>query len=103
MAFPGDALCGNKNPNSKIEPGEPCALRAWAEGRMIYLELTDGRILGFPADRFKILKAASEEELKEVSVEVNGYALRWEELDEDLTVEGVVAGRFQLPLPEKAA
>lgn len=67
---------------------------------MIYLELTDGRIVGFPADRFKILKAASEEELKEVSVEVNGYALRWEELDEDLTVEGVVAGRFQLPLPE---
>ncbi len=82
---------------------EVCALRAWAEGRMVYLELTDGRIVGFPADRFKILKAASEEELKEVSVEVNGYALRWEELDEDLTVEGVVAGRFQLPLPEQAA
>jgi hypothetical protein len=47
---------------------EPCALRAWAEGRMTYLELTDGRIVGFPADRFKILKSASEEELKEVSV-----------------------------------
>ena len=70
---------------------------------MIYLELTDGRIVGFPADRFKILKAASEEELKEVSVEVNGYALRWEELYGDLTVEGVVAGRFQLPLPEQTA
>ena len=86
-----------------VVENESCALRAWAEGRMIYLELTDGRIVGFPADRFKILKAASEEELKEVSVEVNGYALRWEELDEDLTVEGVVAGRFQLPLPEQAA
>ncbi|MEY6433451.1 DUF2442 domain-containing protein [Thioalkalicoccus limnaeus] len=82
---------------------EPCALRAWAEGRMIYLELTDGRIVGFPADRFKILRAAPEEKLKKVSVEVNGYALRWEELDEDLTVQGVVAGRFQLPLPEQAA
>ncbi|WP_419632966.1 hypothetical protein [Thiolapillus sp.] len=34
---------------------------------------------------------------------MNGYALRWEALDEDLTVEGVVAGRFQLPLPEQAA
>ena len=85
-----------------IENG-PCALRAWAEGRMIYLELTDGRIVGFPADRFKILRAAPEEKLKQVSVELNGYALRWEELDEDLTVEGVVAGRFQLPLPEQAA
>ncbi|WP_211221099.1 DUF2442 domain-containing protein [Desulfotignum balticum] len=82
---------------------EPCAIRAWAEGRMIYLELTDGRIVSFPADRFKILKAASEVALKKVTVEVNGYALRWEELDEDLTVEGVVLGRFQLPLPEQAA
>jgi hypothetical protein len=33
-----------------------------------------------------------------VTLELNGYALRWEELDEDLTVPGVVAGRFQLPL-----
>ena len=82
---------------------EPCALRAWAEGRMIFLELTDGRIVGFPADRFRILKAASEEELKKVAVEVNGYALRWEELDEDITVEGIVTGRFQLPLPSQAA
>lgn len=82
---------------------EPCALRAWAEGRMIYLELTDGRIIGFPADRFRILSAAPDEKLKGVTVEVNGYALRWEELDEDLTVEGIVAGRFQLPLPDQAA
>ena len=82
---------------------EPCALRAWAEGRMIYMELTDGRVIGFPADRYNILSKASEEQLKQVTVEVNGYALRWEELDEDLTVEGVVAGRFQLPLPDRAA
>ncbi|RXK81650.1 DUF2442 domain-containing protein [Chlorobaculum sp. 24CR] len=70
---------------------------------MIFFELADGRIIGFPADRFRILKAASEEELKNVRVDVNGFALRWEELDEDLTVEGIVAGRFQLPLPEEAA
>jgi len=29
--------------------------------------------------------------------EVVGTSLRWESLDEDLTVAGVVAGRFQLP------
>ena len=82
---------------------ETCALRAWAEGRMIFLELTDGRIVGFPADRFKILRAASDDELKQVTLELNGYAIRWEKLDEDITVNGVVSGRFQLPLPEKAA
>ena len=82
---------------------EPIAIRAWAEKRMIYLELTDGRIFGFPADRFQILSQASENQLKEVQVELSGSALRWEELDEDLTVAGVVAGRFQLPLPRQAA
>jgi hypothetical protein len=82
---------------------EPVAIRAWTEKRMIYLELTDGRIVGFPADRFQILSQASDNQLKEVQVEVGGSALRWEKLDEDLTVAGVVAGRFQLPLPRQAA
>ena len=76
---------------------EPAALRAWAQGRTIYVELHDGRIVGFPADRFRILAAATEEQLARVQVEVNGYALRWEELDEDITVPGFVAGHFQLP------
>ena len=77
---------------------EPSAIKAWAEGRTIYLELTDGRIIGFPADRFKLLKQASTEDLKEVDLRLNGFALRWENLDEDITVPGVVAGNFQLPL-----
>lgn len=76
---------------------EPAAVRAWSEGRTIFIELHDGRTIGFPADRFRILAAATEEQLARVQVEVNGYALRWEELDEDITVPGILAGRFQLP------
>jgi hypothetical protein len=76
---------------------EAVATRAWTEGRMVYVELTDQRVVGFPAHRFHRLKKASEAELAEVRLEVSGTALRWESLDEDLTVEGVVAGRFQLP------
>ena len=84
-------------PAEKAIEVEPTALRAWAQGRMIYVELTDGRIIGFPADRFRILKNATEEQLKEVTLRLCGYALRWEALDEDLTVPGIVAGHFQLP------
>ena len=76
---------------------EPAAIRAWAENRMIFVELTDGRQIGFPADRFNILKDATTEQLKEVKIRLNGYALRWESLDEDITVPGIVAGNFQLP------
>jgi hypothetical protein len=78
---------------------EPAALRAWTEMRMVYVELTDGRIVGFPAARFTRLKAATDEQLKQMTVELDGFALRWDEIDEDITVPGIVAGRFQLPPP----
>lgn len=75
---------------------EPAAVRAWTEGRMLYIELTDNRIIGFPANRFKRLKEATDEQLQKVEIRLNGFALRWEEIDEDITVPGIVAGRFEL-------
>ena len=67
------------------------------EARTIYIELTDGRIIGFPADRFRLLSKATDDQLKDVEIRLNGFALRWESLDEDITVPGIVAGNFQLP------
>lgn len=77
---------------------EALALRVWVEGQRIFLELTDGRIVGFPAARFRRLRDASDKQLRDVVLRLNGYALRWETLDEDITVPGVVAGHFELPL-----
>jgi hypothetical protein len=85
-------------PANPVPVTEPAAIRAWVEGRMVFLELTDGRIIGFPASRFARLKSAPDRLLANVTVELDGYALRWEELDEDITVPGIVAGHFQLPL-----
>lgn len=48
----------------KETSAEPAAIRAWAEGRRVFIELTDSRIISFPADRFRLLKTASEEQLK---------------------------------------
>ena len=79
---------------------EPIALDVRADGRIIFIELTDGRTLSFPVDRFKILSKATDDQLKEVTLRLNGHALRWENLDEDLTVRGINAGNFQLPLPD---
>jgi hypothetical protein len=75
---------------------EPTAIAVWVENRMVFVKLTDGRQIGFPADRFIRLKGATDEQLKEVKLRLNGYALRWENLDEDITVPGIVAGNFQL-------
>ncbi|TAL61039.1 MAG: DUF2442 domain-containing protein [Bacteroidetes bacterium] len=76
---------------------EPIAISVSAEGRKIFIELTDGRVISFPANRFKRLKNTSDEELKQVALRLNGYALRWENLDEDITVKGIVADNFELP------
>jgi len=62
----------------------------------VFVELHDGRIVGFPADRFRILARATMSNWPE-------SAWSWTdmrsggELDEDLTVPGVVAGRFSCP------
>lgn len=78
---------------------DPRALSAWAKDRMVFIELTDGRLIGFPADRFRLLAHASDEALGRVELCLNGAALRWEALDEDISVRGIVEGRLQLPLP----
>ena len=83
--------------DSLIE-AEPAAVRVWIDQRMVFLELTDGRVVGFPASHFTRLRQASTEQLQKVTLELDGYAMRWEELDEDLTVPCIVMGRFQLPL-----
>jgi hypothetical protein len=60
------------------------AVRVWVEKRTIFLELVDDRIFRFPADGFKILSTATDDELKGVQLELNGSVLRWEKLDEDI-------------------
>jgi hypothetical protein len=84
--------------NSSGNEIEYCAVKAWVSGRTVFVELTDGRQIGFPAERFKRLRNASDEQLKHVLLRLNGTALRWEELDEDITISGIVNGYFQLPL-----
>jgi hypothetical protein len=62
-----------------VEPifiAEPIALDVWSKGRIIFIELTDGRTISFPADRFKILAKSTDEQLKEVTLRLNGQALK---------------------------
>jgi predicted HTH domain antitoxin len=55
------------------ETVEPVAIRAWVEKRIIFVKLTDGRVIGFPADRFKILLKANEEQLKGFTLRLSGH------------------------------
>jgi hypothetical protein len=74
--------------------GSARAKRVSFAGRVIRLTLEDGRQIIFSADRFPRLKTATARQLRSVRLEVQGEALRWEELDEDILVQDVVEGRF---------
>jgi hypothetical protein len=75
------------------------ATRVWVANRTVFMELTDGRQIGFPAARFTRLARATDEQLAAVTLRLGGSAMRWEALDEDITVTGAALGRFQAPLP----
>ncbi|TFL18791.1 DUF2442 domain-containing protein [Jannaschia formosa] len=57
----------------------------------LWVTLSDGRTIGAPLAWFPRLLAASHAERE--AVELSAYGLHWEALDEDVSVEGLLAGR----------
>ncbi len=72
----------------------PQAVRCWIDDRRVHIELADERRISFPASKFPRLAAGLPELLQQVTLRVQGRALRWEALDEDIWVGDVLAGRF---------
>jgi hypothetical protein len=58
---------------------------------MLWVTLSDGRTIGAPLAWFPRLLAATPAERD--MVELSAFGLHWEALDEDLSVEGLLAGR----------
>lgn len=50
------------------------ATRAWVANRIVFMELTDGRQIGFPATRFHRLAGATDEQLAEVTLRMNLFS-----------------------------
>jgi hypothetical protein len=62
-------------------------------GRVV-LELNNGSMFAFPTDAVQFLQGASHAELADIEIWGGGYALRWDKLDVDFTVPGLLAGIF---------
>jgi hypothetical protein len=57
----------------------------------MWVSLEDGRVLGVPLAWFpRLLRATPEERC---SFELSRTGLHWESLDEDISIEGLLAGR----------
>jgi hypothetical protein len=70
------------------------AVHARAQGRKVWVELEDAREVDFPAVNYRPLRNAGDEDLANVLIEARGEALCWEELDQQLSVHGLLADRW---------
>jgi predicted TPR repeat methyltransferase len=65
--------------------------------KRIVIDLVNGATFSFPARLAQGLEHASEEEIAHIEILGAGFGLHWPKLDADLTVEGLLAGRFGTP------
>jgi hypothetical protein len=58
---------------------------------LMWVSLSDGRILGVPLSWFPLLLEATPEQRRKFWLSPQG--LHWEEIDEDISVQGLIEGR----------
>jgi hypothetical protein len=73
------------------------ATRARIENGWVCVSLQDGREIRFPANKNRRLSQASAKALKNLEIICNGTGLHWPDVDEDLSVQGILEGRIGQP------
>ena len=78
---------------STIEARIPDAVEVSVTDDTLRVELSDGRTLSVPLAWYPRLVHATREERHNWQLIGEGQGIRWPGLDEDLSVEGLIAGR----------
>lgn len=64
------------------------------DDRTMWVELADGRVLGVPLAWFPRLERACPADREAYRISPSGQGLHWEALDEDISVSGLLSGRY---------
>ncbi len=62
------------------------------DASLMHVSLTDGRIISVPIIWFPLLYDATAEQRRVVEISGGGVSLHWPEIDEDITVAGLLDG-----------
>ncbi len=89
----------NYSPDPKSISPEPVALRF--DDVSMWVDLEDGRTLGIPLAWFPRLFHATPTQRE--ACELSRCGLHWDEIDEDISVAGLLAGRGDMTRPMKSA
>lgn len=77
----------------KAKKLEPLATEVWFENNKIYVRLLDGREISAPLEWFPKLRDASNKERKNYRLIGKGIGIHWVDLDEDISVEGLLGNK----------
>jgi hypothetical protein len=80
-----------KSPQSFV-PTTALARSVEFDSELMHVFLTDGRVISVPISWFPVLKTAAPEQRLKYEIGGGGIGLHWPELDEDLSVAGLMAG-----------
>lgn len=72
---------------------DPVAVSLKVSGEQLIVELDDGRSLSVPLEWYPRLSHATASERINWTLWGNGYAIEWPDVDEHISVEGLLAGR----------
>jgi len=70
------------------------AVRVWIDQGWVCLRLEDDREIRFPASKNRRLRNSPPAVLANVELICNGTGIHWPDLDEDLSVAGILEGRL---------
>jgi len=70
------------------------AVKAWYEEGKICLLMSDQKEIRFPIYLNMKLREAQVEKVKNIELICDGTGLHWPDLDEDLSVTGIIEGRY---------
>ena len=70
------------------------AVEARTEREKIVVRLADGREISFPFALNRKLREAEDAQRANIEIICGGTGLHWSDLDEDLSVIGILEGRF---------
>ena len=73
-------------------PTSALAMSVTFDEEMMHVSLTDGRLISVPIVWFPLLREATSDQRTKYEIGGGGTSLHWPELDEDLSVAGLMAG-----------
>lgn len=74
----------------RVQP-EPLAVDARCTDDALHVRLADGREVAVPLEWFPRLRDATPEQRRQWRLIGGGIGIRWEEIDEDISVESLLA------------